>query len=100
MSASTDVQKSVEELFQAAVKYVQSLPADGDVKPSNETKLTFYGAFKQSTEGDVQGSRPSAFNFVARAKWDAWNALKGKSKEEAMKVYLAKLQELNPKAKL
>lgn len=36
--------------------------------------------------GDVNTSRPGGFlNFEANAKWDAWNAIKGKSKEDAMK---------------
>ena len=42
----------------------------------------------QATEGDVKGSQPWAVNFEARAKWNAWNKLKGVSKEEAMQGYL------------
>jgi diazepam-binding inhibitor (GABA receptor modulator, acyl-CoA-binding protein) len=42
--------------------------------------------FKQATVGDVNIARPGGFlNFEANAKWDAWNAVKGKSKEDAMK---------------
>ena len=42
----------------------------------------------QATLGDVQGKQPWATSFEARAKWDAWNKLKGMSKEEAMQGYL------------
>lgn len=35
--------------------------------------------------GDVQGSQPWAVQYEARAKWDAWNANKGMTKEDAMK---------------
>ena len=46
----------------------------------------FAALFKQATVGDVNIARPGGFlNFEANAKWDAWNAIKGKSKEEAMK---------------
>jgi acyl-CoA-binding protein len=32
--------------------------------------------------------------MVGRAKWDAWNALKGTSAEDAMKQYVALVEEL------
>ena len=74
--------------FQQAVEYVRSLPADGPVKLENEDKLKFYGLYKQATEGDVTGSQPWAVQMEARAKWDAWNANKGKSKEDSEKEYV------------
>ena len=74
--------------FQQAVEYVRSLPADGPVQLGNEDKLKFYGLYKQATEGDVTGSQPWAVQMEARAKWDAWNANKGKSKEDAEKEYV------------
>ena len=55
---------------------------------SNEQKLRAYALFKQSTVGDASGERPGAFNFVARAKFDAWAALKGTAKDEAMRLYV------------
>ena len=41
----------------------------------------------QATVGDVEGSQPWAVQMEARAKWDAWNSVKGMPKEEAMKQY-------------
>lgn len=38
--------------------------------------------------------RPGAFDFKGKAKWDAWNAIKGKSQEEAEKEYIALVNEL------
>jgi len=38
--------------------------------------------------GDVQGDQPWAYQFEARAKWDAWNALKGMDKPTAWKKYI------------
>lgn len=57
-------------------------------RPSNEELLELYALFKQATEGDVSGERPGGFDFKAIAKFDAWEELKGKSKEEAMKQYI------------
>lgn len=58
-------------------------------KPDNETLLKLYSLFKQSTEGDVSGEAPSnPFDFVAKAKYNAWEELKGISKEQAMQQYI------------
>eukprot|EP00455_Lapot_gusevi_P005026 TRINITY_DN12121_c0_g2_i1.p1 TRINITY_DN12121_c0_g2~~TRINITY_DN12121_c0_g2_i1.p1 ORF type:complete len:101 (+),score=36.48 TRINITY_DN12121_c0_g2_i1:59-361(+) len=84
-----------EQLFKDAVKYVQSIPKDGPVKPSNSDKLMFYALFKQATDGKCKTKAPSKMNLVARAKWDAWNKLGETSKEEAMKKYVAQLEKLN-----
>jgi len=43
--------KTLDEKFKRAVNFVQSMPKDGPVQPSNEDKLAFYCLFKQSTDG-------------------------------------------------
>ena len=55
---------------------------------SNKFKLQMYSFFKQATDGDIMGERPGFFYQVQRAKWDAWDALKGTSKEIAMQKYI------------
>jgi len=57
-------------------------------RPSNETLLQLYSLYKQSTEGDVNGESPNMFDFVAKAKYEAWSAIRGKSKEAAMQEYI------------
>lgn len=58
-------------------------------KPSNETLLLLYSLYKQGSEGDVNIDAPSnPFDFVAKAKYEAWETLKGKSKEQAMQEYV------------
>jgi len=42
----------------------------------------------------VTGDRPGGFDFKAIAKYDAWAERKGKSKEEAMKEYIALMDRL------
>lgn len=57
--------------------------------PSNDTKLLLYSLYKQATQGDVNIAPPeNMFDFVARAKYDAWASLKGKSMEQAMQEYI------------
>ncbi len=58
-------------------------------KPSNETLLTLYSLFKQGHEGDASVEYEGMpFDFVAKAKWDAWNELRGKTKEVAQQEYI------------
>jgi len=58
-------------------------------KPSNDTLLQLYSLYKQATEGDIHSDPPSnPFDFVAKAKYEAWSDLRGKSKEKAMTEYV------------
>lgn len=64
-------------------------------KPSNDTLLQLYSLYKQSTEGDNNTEAPSnPFDFVAKAKYEAWSALKGKSSEAAMQEYIKLVEKL------
>ena len=73
---------SLKAKFDKAVKESKTLPE----KPDNATLLKIYALYKQATGGDVEGKRPGFTDLVGRAKWDAWNALKGKSDSEAMQI--------------
>jgi acyl-CoA-binding protein len=71
--------------FEQAVADSKSLSE----KPSNETLLLLYSLYKQATEGDASGDGPSnPFDFVAKAKHNAWVEQKGKSADEAMNAYI------------
>ena len=65
-------------------------------RPSNESLLQLYALYKQANEGDVSGDPPAnPFDFVAKAKFEAWSALKGKPREEAMQLYIDLVQKLD-----
>lgn len=71
--------------FEAAVANSKTLSQ----KPSNEILLQLYSLYKQATTGDVNTEPPSnPFDFVNKAKHDAWTSLKGKTKEIAMQEYI------------
>jgi len=57
--------------------------------PSNDELLELYSLYKQASSGDVQGSRPGMLDFKGRAKYDAWAARKGTTKDNAMSAYVA-----------
>jgi diazepam-binding inhibitor (GABA receptor modulator, acyl-CoA-binding protein) len=58
-------------------------------KPSNDTLLKLYALYKQGSVGDVNTEPPAnPFDFVAKAKYEAWQEQKGKTREVAMKEYV------------
>jgi acyl-CoA-binding protein len=63
-------------------------------RPDNMTLLKIYALYKQASAGDVDGKRPGFTDMVGRAKFDAWDGLKGTSKEEAMQQYVDLIEEL------
>ena len=63
-------------------------------RPDNQTMLQMYALYKQATSGDASGSRPGFTDMVGRAKWDAWNGIKGTSADDAMKKYVALIEDL------
>lgn len=74
----------LETRFQQAQQDVNGLSQ----RPDNDTLLQLYALFKQATAGDAGDDQPSAFDFVRRAKYDAWRGLKGTPANEAMRRYV------------
>lgn len=64
-------------------------------KPDNETLLKLYALYKQATEGDVNVPEPeNPFDFVAKAKHQAWQKLKGMTKDTSMSQYIQLVETL------
>jgi len=63
-------------------------------KPDNEILLRLYSLYKQATEGDIHADVPGMFDFVAKAKYDAWTKLKGVTANDAMQQYVDLVDEL------
>jgi acyl-CoA-binding protein len=80
----------LQSKFEAAVADSKNLPD----RPDNATLLKLYALYKQATAGDVDGKRPGFTDMVGRAKWDAWNAIKGTGKDEAMKQYVSLIEDM------
>lgn len=76
--------------FEAAVAESKSLSE----RPDNQTLLKLYALYKQGTTGDVDGKRPGFTDMIGRAKWDAWNELKGMAIDDAQKAYIDLISDL------
>ena len=72
---------------QARVKQLSKTPASDEL-------LELYAYFKQATAGDATGDRPGMLDFKGRAKFDAWSARKGVSKDGAMSAYVELVNKL------
>jgi|GEM_PF-51490 acyl-CoA-binding protein len=86
----TPTMASSKAAFDKAVADSKQLPE----KPDNQTLLQIYALYKQATEGDVEGKRPGMMDLVGRAKYDAWAAVKGKAKNDAMGEYVDLIESL------
>ncbi len=70
--------------FEAASEAVKTLQQ----RPDNETLLSLYAYYKQGSAGDVQGGRPSLFDFKGGAKYAAWERLRGMESDKAKQEYI------------
>jgi diazepam-binding inhibitor (GABA receptor modulating acyl-CoA-binding protein) len=64
-------------------------------RPDNATLLKLYALYKQATAGDNGEKKPGFSDMVGRAKWDAWNGLKGTSADDAMQRYIDLVESLS-----
>ncbi len=64
-------------------------------RPDNATLLKIYALYKQASVGDNAEKKPGFTDMVGRAKWDAWNSLKGTSANDAMQQYVDLIKSLS-----
>ncbi len=77
--------------FEAAVANSKNLSE----RPDNATLLKIYALYKQATVGDNTEKKPGFTDLVGRAKWDAWDKLKGTDSKEAMQQYIDLIESLS-----
>lgn len=81
----------LKKQFEAAVANSKKLTE----RPDNSTLLKIYALYKQATAGDNTEKRPGMMDMVGRAKWDAWNGLKGTDSKAAMQEYIDLIKSLS-----
>jgi acyl-CoA-binding protein len=80
----------LKKAFEAAMADSKNLTD----RPDNATLLKIYSLFKQGSVGDNTEKKPGFTDMVGRAKWDAWNGLKGTSTDDAMQQYVDLIESL------
>lgn len=88
-----ELQCGVEDQFSRASDFLARNHDNPGLKP---VLLQFYGLYKQATVGDCDTKRPGLFQLAGKAKWDAWNKLKGRDTATAMKDYVNLLTKTCP----
>lgn len=81
----------LQAAFDSAVASSKSLSE----RPDNATLLKLYGLYKQASAGDVTDKKPGFSDMVGRAKWDAWHAMKGTARDDAMQQYVNLIESLS-----
>jgi diazepam-binding inhibitor (GABA receptor modulator, acyl-CoA-binding protein) len=81
---------SLKAKFEAAMADSKNLAE----RPDNATLLKIYSLYKQGSTGDNTEKKPGFSDMVGRAKWDAWNGLKGTSTDDAMQQYVDLIESL------
>ena len=84
----SDKAKFFDKAAEDVVKHVKEL--------SDEKKLKLYGLFKQAKVGDINIKEPGILDLKGKAKWKAWNEVKGKDKEVAKAEYVELVLTLLP----
>ena len=82
---------NLKAAFEAAVAGSTKLSE----RPDNATLLKIYALYKQATQGDNAEKKPGFSDLVGRAKWDAWEKVKGTSADDAMQQYIDLIQSLS-----
>ena len=85
---------NLDDNFKSAADRATKLPK----RPPNDILLQLYALYKQGYEGNVTGDRPGFAEFENRAKFDAWNKIKGKSTDEAKQEYIHLVEKLEQEA--
>ncbi len=81
---------TLKATFEAAMADSKNLSE----RPDNATLLKIYALYKQGSIGDNAEKKPGFGDMVGRAKWDAWNGLKGTTTNEAMQQYVELIESL------
>ncbi|KAI6656564.1 Acyl-CoA-binding domain-containing protein 5A-like [Oopsacas minuta] len=81
----------LETKFKKAADFFKAYPKGGKIQLSNDQQLKFYSLFKIATVGKCNIAAPGVTDLVGKAKYDAWNGLGDKSKNDAMTEYIQAL---------
>lgn len=65
------------------------------IQKDEQMQLRVYGLFKQASEGPAPENSANFWDYVAKAKWNAWNGLRTLSREEAMQQYVQLIEDVS-----
>jgi diazepam-binding inhibitor (GABA receptor modulator, acyl-CoA-binding protein) len=91
MTTKETAMSELDDQFEKAQVEVKTLTS----RPSNDEMLLLYSYFKQASVGEASGAKkPGRFDFVGKAKYDAWSELAGMAPDDAKQRYVDTVQRL------
>ena len=81
--------------FHLALRYGEGPLQDNPTLDTND-KLLLDALAKQAQFGPCKEPRPSMWDTVAKARWNAWKELENRSKMECMFMYVSAVEEFAP----
>jgi diazepam-binding inhibitor (GABA receptor modulating acyl-CoA-binding protein) len=82
--------EDVEKEFEKSVDHIRRK----STFTSGEDLLILYGLYKQITEGNCVTPQPWSVQVIERARWEAWYKNRTMSREDAMRKYIEKVNDL------
>lgn len=86
-----ETESALYQDFNKAAEYLKS----HHEKLMPDDLLDLYAFYKQSV-GDCNVQKPGIFQMTSRAKWSAWDNLRGMTNDDAMQKYVDKIDECFP----
>ena len=79
----------LSDYFENCANVLKSAVKEGGIIISNDNMLKLYSYYKQATIGDCNISKPGGIlNLTEKAKWTAWNNLRGTTSDSAKSEYV------------
>lgn len=94
MSEEEDLQARFDALVKKSQELLEDPPRHVKFRPSRALVERMYALYKQVTEGDVSGPRPSMLHLMDRLKYDARVKIRGMDRKEAMREYVETAEQL------
>lgn len=92
MAEADDLETELKDRFLSAADFLRSKAHQLD----SPQLLELYAHYKQATTGECTTPRPRWHEMAGKQKWDAWKNLNNMSKDDAMKVYIRLVSEIDP----
>ena len=85
------VDMDMDEVFLRAANHARTFK-----NISEKQMLQLYGLYKHAKEGPCSTPKPHMFDFIGKAKWEAWNSLRESTQAEAMENYISLVKTIDP----
>ncbi len=84
----------LKQIFEAAVARASLAAPDTAPLVTQEQLLRMYALHRQALHGDATGAYPRFADLGERSRYEAWARLRGLSRDDAMRRYIAEVEDI------